>query len=171
VGKDDDAVKYAALADELGMGPTANPDSYIVLKLRQGDRAPLRPLLIGLQTMFARPTAWVDPLLEALGSPERKPEAIAALKRAEDARDIPRKYLFGAWVYLDEPERALATALKLVNDPPSLDPQFIFLREARSLREHPRFGELIRAIKLDRYWDGVSWPAMCSKKGEQIVCH
>ncbi len=72
VGKDDDALKYAGIAAEQGMGPTANPDSYIVLKLRLGDRAAVRPLLIGLQTMFARPTAWVDPLLEALGSPERK---------------------------------------------------------------------------------------------------
>ncbi len=79
--------------------------------------------------------------------------------------------MFGAWVYLDEPERALATALKLVNDPPSLDAQFIFAREARSLREHPRFGELVRAIKLDRYWDRFGWPAMCMRKGEQIVCH
>jgi tetratricopeptide (TPR) repeat protein len=171
VGKDDDAVTYAAIANELGMGPTANPDSYIVLKLRLGDRAPLRPLLIGLQTMFARPTSWVDPLLDALASPERKPQAVEALTRAEEARDIPRKYLFGAWVYLDEPERALATALKLVNDRPSLDAQFIFSREARSLREHPRFGDLIRALGLNRYWDRFGWPVMCNKKGEQIVCH
>jgi len=171
VGKDDDALKYAAIAEELGMGPTANPDSYIVLKLRLSDRAAVRPLLIGLQTMFARPSSWVDPLLEALNSPARKPQAVEALTRAEEARDIPRKYLFGAWVYLDEPERALATALKLVNDRPSLDAQFIFSREARSLREHPRFGELIRALGLNRYWDRFGWPAMCTKKGEQIVCH
>ncbi len=171
VGKDDDAAKYAAIAEDLGMAPQANPDSYIVLKLRLGDRAKVRPLLIGLQTMFARPTAWVDPLLDALRSPERKPQAVEALTRAEDARDIPRKYLFGAWVYLDEPESALATAMKLVNDRPSLDVQFLFARETRSLRENARFGDLVRAIGLNRYWDQFGWPAMCTKKGEQIVCH
>jgi hypothetical protein len=110
-------------------------------------------------------------LLDALGSPERKPQAVDALTRAEKARDIPRKYLFGAWVYLDEPERALATALKLVNDRPSLDTQFIFSRETRSLREHPGFGGLIHELGLDRYWDRFGWPAMCMRKGEQIVCH
>ena len=131
IDQDADAQRYSEIAEELGMGPTANPDSYIVLKLRLGDYAAVRPMLIGVQTMFARPTAWVDPLLAALASPDRRAEAVAAVASAEQARDIPRKYLFGAWMYLDERERALAAALKLVNDRPSFNVEFIFSREAR----------------------------------------
>jgi TolB-like protein/DNA-binding winged helix-turn-helix (wHTH) protein/Tfp pilus assembly protein PilF len=168
---DADAARYASIAEELGMGPTSNPDSYIVLKLRSRDYAAVRPLLIGVQTMFARSTAWVDPLLEALASADRRPAAIAAVATAEQARDIPRKYLFGAWLYLDERDRALAAALELVNDRPSFNVEFIFSREARALRAHPRFGELIRAIGLDRYWDQFGWPEMCEKGSEKIVCH
>jgi tetratricopeptide (TPR) repeat protein len=170
IDADSEAQRYSRLAEELGMGPDANPDSYIVLKLRQGDYAAIRPKLIGLQIMFARSTAWVDPLLEALASPARRPQAIEALARAEEAYDILPKYLFGAWVYLQEDERALATALRLVNDPPSLNVEFIFSREARSLRTHPRFGELIRAIGLNRYWDQFGWPEMCRQEDETIVC-
>jgi tetratricopeptide (TPR) repeat protein len=170
IDDDAEAVRQTDIAAELGMGAIAAPDSYIVLKLREGDYAAIRPLLIGIQTMFARPTAWVDPLLAALQSPAQRQHAIDALVQAEEARDIPRKYLFGAWVYLGESDRALATGLRLVNDRPSFNVEFIFAREARSLRAHPRFGELIRAIGLNRYWDQFGWPDACNKEGESIVC-
>jgi serine/threonine-protein kinase len=170
IDADAEALRYSQIAEELGMGPTANPDAYIVLKFRAGDYAAIRPLLIGVQTMFAQPTGWVDPLLEALASPDKRPHAIDALAKAEDARDIPHKYLFGAWVYLGQDERALVTGLKLVNDRPSFNVEFLFSREARSLRAHPRFGELVRAIGLDRYWDQFGWPDTCSRNGERIVC-
>jgi TolB-like protein/DNA-binding winged helix-turn-helix (wHTH) protein len=168
VDDDAEAQRYVAIAEELGMGPT--PDAYIVLKFRQRDYAAVRPLLIGVQTMFAKPTAWVDPLLAALASPEQRPQAVAALARAEAERDIPPKYLFGAWLYLDEAERAVDAGLRLANDRPSFNVEFLFSREARGLRSHPRFGELVRAIGLNRYWDRFGWPAMCRKSGETITC-
>jgi TolB-like protein/DNA-binding winged helix-turn-helix (wHTH) protein len=171
VNDDAGAARQLDVAAELGMGAAANPDSYIVLKLRQGDHAAIRPLLIGVQTMFARPTAWVDPLLAALESSTQRDRAIAALAAAEAARDIPRKYLFGAWIYLGESDRALATGLQLVNDRPSFNVEFMFSREARSLRTHPRFGELVRAIGLNRYWEQFGWPELCREEGEHIVCH
>jgi TolB-like protein/DNA-binding winged helix-turn-helix (wHTH) protein len=168
IDADDDAARYAEIAEELGMGRT--PDAYIVLKFRQRDHAAVRPLLIGVQTMFAKPTAWVDPLLEALAHPERRPHAVEALARAEEARDVPPKYLFGSWVYLGEAERAVDAGLRLVNDRQSFNVEFIFSREARALRQHPRFGELVRAIGLNRYWDRFGWPAMCRKSGDTISC-
>jgi Tfp pilus assembly protein PilF len=168
IDADDDATRYAQVAEELGMGPT--PDAYIVLKLRQRDFAAVRPLLIGVQTMFAKPTAWVDPLLDALASPERRSQAVEALARAEEARDVPPKYLFGSWLYLGEPERAVNAGLRLVNDRPSFNVEFLFSREARALRQHPRFGELVRAIGLSRYWDRFGWPPMCRKSGDTISC-
>jgi TolB-like protein/DNA-binding winged helix-turn-helix (wHTH) protein/Tfp pilus assembly protein PilF len=168
IDADDDAARYAQIAEELGMG--RSPDAYIVLKFRQHDHAAVRPLLIGVQTMFAKPTAWVDPLLEALAHPERRPHAVEALARAEEARDVPPKYLFGAWLYLGEAERAVDAGLRLVNDRQSFNVEFIFSREARALRQHPRFGELVRAIGLNRYWDRFGWPAMCRKSGDAISC-
>ncbi|HEX7237134.1 MAG TPA: winged helix-turn-helix domain-containing protein [Gammaproteobacteria bacterium] len=168
IDADDDAARYVQVAEDLGMGPT--PDAYIVLKLRQRDYAAVRPLLIGVQTMFARPTSWVDPLLDALAQPERRPQAVEALARAAQARDIPPKYLFGSWLYLGEPERAIDAGLRLVNDRPSFNVEFVFAREARALRVHPRFGELVRAIGLNRYWDRFGWPETCHHSGDTISC-
>jgi len=171
VDEDQEALRYAHLAEELGMGPTANPESYIVLQLRLADYEAVRPMLIGVQTMFAQPSAWVDHFIEALASPQQLPSAVRALASVEKSRDIARKYLFGAWLYLGETDRALATALQLVHDRPSFNVEFLFTREAKALRGHPRFGELVRAIGLDRYWDQFGWPEMCRKNGEQIDCH
>ena len=168
IDADAEATRHAEIAEELGMGPV--PDAFIVLKLRQRDYAAIRPLLIGVQTMFAKPTAWVDPLLDALASPERRAQAIEALARAEQARDVPPKYLFGAWVYLGEAGRAVDAGLRLANDRPSFNVEFIFSREALALRQHPRFGELVRAIGLHRYWDRFGWPPMCRKSAEAIAC-
>jgi len=168
IDADDDAARYAQVADELGMGPA--PDAYIVLRLRQRDYAAVRPLLIGVQTMFARPTAWVDPLLDALSDPSRRPQGVEALARAEQARDIPPKYLFGSWLYLGETRRAIDAGLRLVNDRPSFNVEFVFAREARELRRDPRFGELVRAIGLSRYWDRFGWPERCRHSGDTISC-
>jgi TolB-like protein/DNA-binding winged helix-turn-helix (wHTH) protein len=170
VNDDAQALHYAQVAEDLGMGPLANPDSYSVLKLRFGDYEAVRPILIGVQTMFAQPTTWVDPLLEAVRDPNRVPQAVDALARAQASRDIARKYLFGAWLYLKEPDRALATALELMHDRPNFNVEFLFSREAEGLRRHPRFGELVRALGLNRYWDQFGWPEMCHKDGEKILC-
>jgi len=168
IDADDDAARYAQIAEELGMGRT--PDAYIVLEFRQRNYAAVRPLLIGVQTMFGKATAWVDPLLAALASPEHRPQAIEALARAEQARDVPPKYLFGSWLYLGETERAVDAGLRLVNDRPSFNVEFLFSREARALRQHPRFGELVRAIGLNSYWDRFGWPEMCRESGDTISC-
>ena len=165
------ALRYAEIAEELGMAATANPDSFIVLKLRSADYAAVRPMLIGVQTMFAQPTQWVDPLLDALASPAQRPQAVRAVGAAQESRDIARKYLFGAWLYLGETDRALATALELMHDRPSFNVEFLFAREAQELRRHARFGELVRAIGLNRYWDQFGWPEMCRKDGERISCN
>jgi tetratricopeptide (TPR) repeat protein len=51
--KDDEALRYARIAEEFGMGRKANADTYIVLTLRFKGYEDVRPLLIGVQTMFA----------------------------------------------------------------------------------------------------------------------
>jgi hypothetical protein len=131
-------------------------------------------MLIGGQMVIPQSTEWADPLLAALEAPDDKvavAAAIDALARAERAHDIYRKYLFAAWIYLGEDARAVATGLQLVKDRPSFKAEFLFSREARKLRANPRFGELVREVGLNRYWDQYGWPTYCTKDGERIVCH
>jgi hypothetical protein len=154
------------------MPGVANPDSYVVLKLRLQEYDDVRPLLIGVQTaFFAGSTAWVDAFLAALQSPQEAPTAVIAIAKAEQEREIAHKYAFGTWLYLGEAERALDVALRLTHDKPSLNVEFLFSREAQALRSHPRFGELLTEIGLVSYWERFGYPEMCHKGGANVICH
>jgi TolB-like protein len=159
------------LADELGMGPTANPEAYLVLLLRQKEYPRAREILIGLQKLFARANEWIDPFLAAVGNPTLRPAAIAAVARATEQHSISLKYQYGTWLYLGEADRAMDVAMRLVDEPTEFEVEFLFARESAPLRRHPGFGELITRIGLDRYWDRYGWPDLCARKGDQIECH
>ena len=62
-------------------------------------------------------------------------------------------------------------AFELLQEPTQLDIEFLYARETGILRRHPRFGELVSAIGLDRYWDRYGWPAMCKRRDAGIECH
>ena len=153
------------------MGPTANPEAYLISLLRQRDYPHAREILLGLQKLFARASDWVDPFLRALQEPAARPEAVAAVARAVEAHGISLKYQFGAWVYLGETARAIDVVFQLVHEPTELDVEFLFARETAQLRAHPRFGELVTTLGLDRYWDRFGWPAMCARRESRIECH
>ena len=158
------------LADELGMGPSANPEAYLVLLLREDDYDEARTILVDLQRLFARAAEWIDPFIEAQRDENAVPVARTALARAAGERQVSLKYLFGAWVYLGDADAAMDAAFELLGDPAEFDVEFLFVAETALLRRHPRFGELLRAIGLDRYWDRYGWPSTCARQGEAIEC-
>ncbi|HSD75563.1 MAG TPA: winged helix-turn-helix domain-containing tetratricopeptide repeat protein [Steroidobacteraceae bacterium] len=171
VNEDERARVQFELADELGMGPTANPEAYLVLLLRQKQYPRAREILIGLQKLFARANEWIDPFLAALADPALRPAAVAAVAQATEQHSISLKYQYGVWLYLGEADRAIDAAMRLVDEPTDFDVEFLFARETAPLRRHPRFGELITRIGLDRYWDRYGWPDVCARKGHRIECH
>lgn len=170
VDRDTDALRQFEIARELGLGETANRAAYMVLKLRLGEYEEVRDLLTALQRMFVRPTDWIDPFLAALQDERLLPAAVDALTRADEERSISKMYLFGAWVYLNQLDRALDAAFEVVHDPQSFVIEFLFSREAAELRRHPRFAALLRQLGLERYWDEFGWPQMCRRDGDDIVC-
>jgi TolB-like protein/DNA-binding winged helix-turn-helix (wHTH) protein len=174
VDRDDEAVRYLERAEENGWNRLANLDSYVVLKLRQRDFEAVRQVLKPFLERISE-VKWVDPFLSALASPDDANLHAIAVERLDTAgrrHDIPLKYLYGTWVYLREADRAIDAALRLAkNDGEEFKPEFLFSREASSVRKSPRFGELVHALELDRYWDQFGWPAACKKAAnETIAC-
>ena len=167
---DERARQQFELAKELGMASTANPEAYVVLLLRQHEFAQAREILIGLQRLFAGAQDWIDPFLAALEDPARRPAAVAAVARAADQHAISLRYQFGAWLYLGEGDRAMRVAYQLLAEHGEFDVEFMFAREAMTLRQHPHFGELVGSLGLDRYWDRFGWPPMCRRDGKDIEC-
>ncbi len=169
--EDEHARRQFALASELGMGPTANPDAYLVLLLRLGDHDKARELLFDLQKLFAQASDWIDPFFAALRDPAARPGARVAVAAAARERGISLRYLYGAWLYLGEGDAAIEAAFELLHEPAEFNVEFLFARETEILRRHPRFGELVTAIGLDGYWDAYGWPPMCARRGREIECH
>lgn len=167
---DEEAEQQFRLANELGLAPSANPEANLILQLRLGNFDSARDIISVMQRMLGRGTGWLDSFITAVEDPRLRPAAVAAVERAAEARDVSPRYLYGLWLYLGENEQAMDVAFQLLNDPASFDVEFLFARENRGLRAHPRFGELLVRIGLDRYWDERGWPAFCRRKGEQILC-
>jgi hypothetical protein len=168
---DNEAAKELfGLAAELGMPETTNPEPYMILLLRMGEYETARSLMAGMQAMLGFGNDWIDPVFAAIRDQDLRAEAVAAVIEAEQKGQIAMRYLFGAWLYLDETDRAIDIALSLVKDRPSFSPEILFIEEAGRLRSNPRFAELVRAIGLDRYWDNFGWPELCKRVEEEIVC-
>ena len=170
VNENELARQHFELADELGMGARANPDVYAVLLFRQGEYAKARDVLIDLQNLYGLPADWVDPFVAALRNPDARVTARDALDRAAHEHSIPPRLLFGTLTYLDDADAAMEIAFELLADPVNFDVEFLFTQETAQLRRHPRFGELLVAIGLDRYWDQYGWPAVCQRRATRIEC-
>jgi len=138
--------------------------------LRQGQLESAQFLVAGLQKILGGDPGWLGALFNAMQDPEYRDDAVTAVLQAEANGKISDLHLFGAWVYLVEPERAIEAALRLVDDRASFNTEFLFARETAALRQHPRFAELIRAIGLDTYWEYFGWPEQCQRAGDSIVC-
>ncbi|MDJ0812397.1 MAG: winged helix-turn-helix domain-containing protein [Woeseiaceae bacterium] len=170
VGQNDEAEAQFAVAAEQGMPVTTQPEAYLVLLLRQDKLELARLLMAGQQKLQGLDAAWVDALFAAMQDPSQRAAAVAAVEQAVASGNISDLHLFGVWVYLEETERAIDTALRLTENRIRFIPEFLFAVETAELRRHPRFAEIVRAIGLDRYWDYFGWPDMCRRDGDTISC-
>jgi tetratricopeptide (TPR) repeat protein len=167
---DDEARRYFERAKELGMPLASIPGAYIILLLRSGEIEAAKNVLAGVQRMLGLNMDWLDPVFVALADPEMAIPAVEAVAKAEENGDVPQLFLIGVWSYLQQDDRALDVAFSLVQDRPDFNTEFLFSREASSLRSNPRFGELVERIGLRRYWEEFGWPNMCQPVGTTLAC-
>jgi DNA-binding winged helix-turn-helix (wHTH) protein/TolB-like protein len=170
LGRDADAESDAALARELGLDEVAYPETRILLKLHEHDDADAADDLRALLRSLHRSDAWVGPTIDAYRHPEKRPAAIELLDRTLTAGGITPRIYFGAMVLLESPARALRgfTALR---DRGGNDLEFLFSVDAAAVRRDLAFGEFIRKMGIEAYWDRFGWPKACRRVGLQITCH
>jgi DNA-binding winged helix-turn-helix (wHTH) protein/TolB-like protein len=170
LGRDAEAASDAALARELGLDEVAYPETKILLKLHQHDDANAADDLRALQRSLHRSEAWVGPTLEAYRNRDKRPAAIAQLDRTLAAAGITARIYFGAMVLLESPERALR-GFAALPDRGGNDLEFLFSVDAAAVRRDPAFGEFIRNMGIEAYWDRFGWPGACHREGPRIACH
>lgn len=168
--EDDRARRLFEDASLLGLGMTANPGAYLISLMRAGEYERASQLLHTLQTLMGGPTDWIALLMAAQSDPAFRGKAVAAVSRAAAANGIEPRFLFGAWVYLGEHERAMDHAEYMLDSGGVFDVEFLFARENHELRAHPRFGVVLAKSGVDRYWDQAGWPAWCRRYDSGIAC-
>jgi DNA-binding winged helix-turn-helix (wHTH) protein/TolB-like protein len=170
LGRDAEAASDAALARELGLDEVAYPETKILLKLHQHDDTNAADDLRALQRSLHRSEAWVGPTLEAYRNRDRRPAAIAQLDRTLAAAGITARIYFGVMVLLESPVRALR-GFAALPDRGGNDLEFLFSVDAAAVRRDPAFGEFIREMGIEAYWDRFGWPGACRREGPRIDCH
>ena len=165
-----EAERQFDLASELGLGPSANPEGHLVSLLRNGDDEQAAKILATMQGMFGRPSAWVETFINGIRDPAARAAAVEAIAAEGEKGNISRAHLFGAWIYLNETDRAMDLAFQLIHDPTIFDVEFLFSREARAFRAHPRFADLVRSIGLDQHWEAFGLPSICQADSGESFC-
>jgi DNA-binding winged helix-turn-helix (wHTH) protein/TolB-like protein/Flp pilus assembly protein TadD len=170
LGRDADAENDAALARELGLDEVAYPETKILLKLHQHDDQEAADDLRTLLHALHRSDTWVGPTIEAYRHPEKRPTVIQLLDRTLAAGEVSPRIYFGAMVLLESPARALRGFAALPHRGGN-DLEFLFSVDAAAVRRDPAFGEFIRNMGIETYWDRFGWPRACHREGSQITCH
>jgi len=170
LGRDADAASDAALARELGLVEVAYPETKILLKLHQHDDAGAADDLRDLLRSLHRSDAWVGSTIDAYRHPQKRAAAITQLDLVLAADGITTRIYYGAMVLLESPARALH-AFEALPDRGGNDLEFLFSVDAAAVRRDPAFGEFIRKLGIEAYWDRFGWPGACRREGSQISCH
>jgi DNA-binding winged helix-turn-helix (wHTH) protein/TolB-like protein len=170
LGHDAEAASDAALARELGLDEVAYPETKILLKFHQHDDADAAEGLRNLEGALHRSDEWIAPTIDAYRHPEKRPAAIQLLDRTLAAGGITARIYFGLMVLLESPVRAMkAFAALPARD--NNDLELLFSVDAAAVRRDPAFGDFIRKMRIEAYWDRFGWPGACRREGSQIACH
>jgi DNA-binding winged helix-turn-helix (wHTH) protein/TolB-like protein len=170
LGHDAEAATDAALARELGLDEVAYPETKILLKFHQHDDADAADGLRNLEGALHRSDEWIGPTIDAYRHPEKRPPTIQLLDRTLAAGGITARIYFGLMVLLESPTRAMrAFATLPARD--NNDLELLFSVDAAAVRRDPSFGDFIRKMGIEAYWDRFGWPNACRREASQIACH
>lgn len=147
--------------------------SVIVSDIRRGRWQEVRRELLN----HARVTGvddpqWIDAFIAGIRDESRRNAAVVAVEQAIARGDLRGQYIYGAWVFLEQPVRAINAAIELLEtNPPELDVEFLFARETRPLRQHDDFRKIVETLNLDDYWRDTGYcPELFGHPGEQDWC-
>lgn len=147
--------------------------SQLVWSIRSGQWDEVRQLLARHAGSRRDAAAWIDVFLAGLEDSAARAPAVAAVETAIQANELSGQYIYGAWALLEQPDRAIDAALRLIDDDPNaMTVEFLFAPETKAMRQHARFGLLVEALDLNDYWSagGANCPGLFERADERNWC-
>lgn len=113
---------------------------------------------------------WAQPLLRAVDSRKRIPEALSAVTRAanDDQIDSSTEILCGA--ALRQPEFVFNRMTRLQRQGASAPLRILWLPQTLFLRKHARFDNVISAAGLPAFWQEHGAPDICTGEPKTYGC-
>jgi adenylate cyclase len=173
-GDDDEALRYAKLASELGLGSGSHQvELAVAIRRAQWDEA--RRLVEQSAELPPELKQTAREFVGALENPSKRPQMVARLN-AVDPKLRNQYQLIGAYIQIGEIDLAYRIMfqdldrnhLAWVHD---WDMAGAWSPENAAMRADPRFGELVRRIGMLDYWKQYGFPDRCRAGTDKpIVC-
>lgn len=151
----DEADQYFALANELGLQAPIHDLAYALYLIRIGDIDESRIYTRQGLEKYQTDSGWVDSVFDGIEDPAQRAEAVTEVAGLEASGMLSDFILITLWALLDEPDRAMATALSMSGIGQDFETGYevLFSDELAMLHDHRLFGELLDRAGLQDYWD------------------
>ena len=163
-GDTEQAIRYLMASADLGH--PGSPFALIDMHLGRGDHAAALQTFEGLRHIM--PPEDVEGYELYLAAHSNADSAEQFLKEEAEALGAPEFWMALEHVRLGQVDKGIELAIE--TSPDGSEWMDVWASRLAPLRRHPRFGELVRAGRLDVFWDTVGWPSQCSRDGERITC-
>jgi hypothetical protein len=170
------ALRYAALARDLGSGSDGSEGVEATVAMRRGQWQDAKRLLLAQHRLPDELRPQIGPFVDAVADPARRPPIVAAL-RAVDSKVATQANLLMPYLQLGQND----LVFEILNE--SLDRDraawlhdwdiiHAWTVEAAPIRKDPRFARLVERIGLLDYWKQYGYPDHCHVGGgdRALVC-
>jgi hypothetical protein len=140
--------------------------AYSLFLMRTGDyEGAVKYAMSGIDKLGVD-SSWLPLVFEGVHNPEAYDNAHALVAKLSDAMLLTPTIEVTLWVLLNDGDRAMQIAQRLVNDGEIFPSEAIFIPQFAVLREHEDFPSLLDGMGLTEYWESIG----CAWRDERVIC-
>jgi adenylate cyclase len=173
-GNDAEALRYAKVAEELGISKGIHGvEVSVAMRRRQWDEA--RRLIVQQEDLPPEMRGMATRFVDALADPSLRPQVVAGM-RGVDPKIAKQLDLVHPYLQLGQVDFVYQILFaELERDPQAWtrrwDLNVAWSPEGEAFRKHPRFGELADRMGLTDYWKQYGYPDGCRAGPDaSVVC-
>jgi TolB-like protein len=173
-GEDEQALKFAGLAQELGLGKGAH-GVEVAVAMRRGQWDEARRLIVLQDGLLPELRPQAAAFVDALADPAQRPRVVAGM-RAVDPKIARQLDLVQIYMQLGQLDLAYRILFDTLDTNPDAwtrywDLSSAWSPEGAAFRRDPRFGQLAERMGLVDYWKQYGYPDGCrASDGGSLVC-